>query len=441
MNGTKDARALPSGTTLAGTVARQFKRLRWGKIKARLAGPSRITARLIDRLARPWRYVALPSYTFLHPNQSVWSIAPAIYPVPPYGESAELEVRALPLAATPRTLFPAYRYDRPAPHLLGAPEFLAELAAWLPGHVGDGAGVAVVEAVLDRALLVRDAVYIAAPDGVRALYESVRVTDRFSTVLPSTAELRTVRHLATGPDPVFMSCIGSFNYGHFLTDDLTRLSLPRADGRTEMILTDHGALMNARREELLRIALAGHRFTVRIVDGNQPVEVAGLRYASRASRHPVLKSPDAIATMVERVMAGLPRADRSGWGDKLLIARTGVERRGLINLAEIVALLEERGFRVLDPMKASAAEQIAACAAARCIVGVMGAAMTNTVFASPGTHVIHLAPEGWLESYYWDLAAVRGHRYTAAYGPASGEGEPWMRPFRLDPALLREALR
>ena len=416
------------------------RRLRWDKVADRLSRPVGIARRLADRAIHGSRYVNLPSHV-LHPSHlSAWSIDPGLYPSPPAEESDALELRAVPLRSGPRLLFPPYRYERPAPRLLGDSAFLAELEPWMRIRVGDDAGVGVVEAILDRAILLRDAVYIASHDGVRSLYESARAADRGATVFPHPMELRTVRRLMTGPDPVFMGGIGGFNYGHFLTDDLTRLSLPRANGTTEFLLTDHGGLMNSRREELLRIALAKHCFSVRFLPGDVPVEVAGLRYASRASRHPVQKSPDAVATMVDRVMAGLPERWRAGSVEKLLIARTGVERRGLTNLPEITAMLAERGFQVLDPMTASAAEQIAACAGARCIVGVMGAAMANTVFARPGADVVHLAPEGWLEPYYWDLAAVRGHRYTAVYGPASGEGAPWMRPFHIDPADLRQAL-
>jgi hypothetical protein len=46
----------------------------------------------------------------------------------------------------------------------------------------------------------------------------------------------------------------------------------------------------------------------------------------------------------------------------------------------------------------------------------MGAAMTNTTFCAPNTDVIYLAPEGWMEPFYWDLANVVKQRYHVIYG-------------------------
>ena len=71
-------------------------------------------------------------------------------------------------------------------------------------------------------------------------------------------------------------------------------------------------------------------------------------------------------------------------------------------------------------------------AGAETVVGVMGASMANSIFSGTGTHVVHLAPEGWLEPFYWDLAASRGHRYTAYFGSVGGAvGAPHTLRFRL----------
>jgi capsular polysaccharide biosynthesis protein len=121
--------------------------------------------------------------------------------------------------------------------------------------------------------------------------------------------------------------------------------------------------------------------------------------------------------------------------------RRDMRGRSLVNMDAIRGLLERRGFSIVEPEELSIAHQAAAFASADVVVGVMGATLTNTVFCRPRTRVIHLAPEGWLEPFYWDLAAVRGHRYAACYGPALDGGPAHLSSFTLPEHSLLNALR
>jgi hypothetical protein len=42
--------------------------------------------------------------------------------------------------------------------------------------------------------------------------------------------------------------------------------------------------------------------------------------------------------------------------------------------------------------------------------------MTNTLFSAVGTKLLYLCPSGWIEPFYWDLAAMCGHDYGVFYG-------------------------
>ena len=71
----------------------------------------------------------------------------------------------------------------------------------------------------------------------------------------------------------------------------------------------------------------------------------------------------------------------------------------------------------------------------------MGAAMTNCLFAGPGAATLYLGPEGWIEPFYWDVAAVRGHRYMACYGPVQDPAVPaHLNSYTIDLAALERML-
>ena len=134
-----------------------------------------------------------------------------------------------------------------------------------------------------------------------------------------------------------------------------------------------------------------------------------------------------------------PPASRRG--AKLFVTRAAARGRGLANAAQVEQRFREAGFSVVDPDGMPFAEQAGLFAHAGAVAGVMGAAMTNSVFAAPGTPVLHLAPDGWLEPFYWDLAATRGHRYSACYGPLAEAGQPpHLSRFTMDMGLLDQAI-
>ena len=72
----------------------------------------------------------------------------------------------------------------------------------------------------------------------------------------------------------------------------------------------------------------------------------------------------------------------------------------------------------------------------------MGAAMTNTTFCAPNTDVIYLAPEGWMEPFYWDLANVVKQRYHVIYGINQKNNlEPHEKSFEIPLDSLASLLR
>ncbi|MGJ0120400.1 glycosyltransferase family 61 protein [Williamsia sp. MIQD14] len=408
-------------------LADNNQRLRW------------MLADLVDRALR--RHPAdLSDHVVEDFSRIALSMHPAMYDEETLHED---ESFVLGDAGVPTTeVFGRYTYGGPELHLYGEPLDAAEV--YERTRRVHPAGVAVREARFDEVILYRNAVYLRRDGVITALYESARSHDRVALQQPTAADLRLTRTLPDHPDTVYLGSPGSSNFGHWLTDDLSRAvaaAASTAPGTSpRWVMTDRGTLINQRRQESLGLALGEPDVEVTLVPFERPVVVRDVRYMSQPTLHPMRKSPDAIAASREAVVARLsPRP--VGPGTRLhILRRGGAAGRRIVNGAEIEELLARRGFVTLDPITASAREQAEACLRADVIVGVMGAAMVNSIFSPHGTSVIHLAASGWTEPYYADLAAACGHTYSCVYGPTVEAGSAWLVPFTIDVDEVERAL-
>jgi len=99
---------------------------------------------------------------------------------------------------------------------------------------------------------------------------------------------------------------------------------------------------------------------------------------------------------------------------RLFISRK--ENRRVINEDELVAVLTKFGFKSIAPESLSVAEQVALFAAAEVVIGVHGAALTNTVFCSPGTKVIEIFAPDYVNPCYRKLSSQVGLEYWEFIG-------------------------
>jgi capsular polysaccharide biosynthesis protein len=99
---------------------------------------------------------------------------------------------------------------------------------------------------------------------------------------------------------------------------------------------------------------------------------------------------------------------------RILISRK--ERRRVINEDELVAVLSEFGFKSIAPESLSVAEQISLFANAEVVIGAHGAALTNTVFCSPGTKVIEIFAPDYVNPCYRKLSSQVGLEYWEFIG-------------------------
>jgi capsular polysaccharide biosynthesis protein len=83
------------------------------------------------------------------------------------------------------------------------------------------------------------------------------------------------------------------------------------------------------------------------------------------------------------------------------------------NLHEIETLFSRHGFEIVDCGKMSVREQIRSTSSAPAIAGFHGAAMTNLLWANPGTPVLEIFTPGYLNACYEQISFHGGLRHTA----------------------------
>ncbi len=278
--------------------------------------------------------------------------------------------------------------------------------------------------MLYNATVFQNAIYLDVDDR-RIVYETYRSIDRGNHIQLVEGDFSQLVYAnEDGFLDFFLGSAGSHNYGHWLTDDLPRataLLKLRKLGITKPIRiwmpSYDEAMDNIRTASLTNILDNKIDFDIRTFDRQHAIRFDNLLFTTPCSYHPVLKNPFSI----DLVSNGVDYGINSETFDKIFILRRPGRWRSLVNMDEVQRFLAGRGFHCIDVETLSFERQAYVFSQAKIIVGCMGAAMANTIFAKPGTITIYLAPKGWAEPYYWDLAAIRRHQYFVCFGETTGD--------------------
>ena len=325
-------------------------------------------------------------------------------------------------------IYAAASYQRPIPVVDASPAFKDRLKQ-VYDNVNHACGT------VRRSILVRlTSTYLLGPviyvevNGVLALlFETYRPNDRGFVAAPHPRSvISTSSEYQSDPETccLFIGSAGSFNYGHWLVDDLPRLKAAyvlRArfpDRPIKIIFSVLGDAIDAVRRDCVEMYLSSmSNYSIEFLDHRIPYRIHNLFYASPVSMHPSTKSPDAIAWVAAQMAAPevnqRPPDER---GTRIFVTRRPPDSRTLLNHEEIAGFLSSHGFSVVDLVGLNFAQQLEIFRHAEVVVGCMGAGMTNTVLSTRPLIIVMLGPEGWIEPFYWDLAAVRGDKYVACYG-------------------------
>ena len=225
---------------------------------------------------------------------------------------------------------------------------------------------------------------------------------------------------------------GSGNYGHFLVE-----MLPIAYTASQhwprparfMVQAADPPLAGVMAECLDRLGIPAN---LRIVAGRTPVLVECLVIVEGLTDHGSYIAPLAMECL-DRLSANIP----AGTQENLFVTRGAVRTRKLRDEAAIMRRARARGFQCVAPGTLPFAAQVAAFKGARRIVGVMGATLSNLVFAPRGAQAFVLAPANMPDTFFWFICGLRGIRMIdlrCAGAPGQQDDTGWDGEVILDPA-------
>ena len=102
---------------------------------------------------------------------------------------------------------------------------------------------------------------------------------------------------------------------------------------------------------------------------------------------------------------------------KIYVTREDSNYRKIINEGDVVTLLIQKGYRVINPQLYEIEEQIEIFSNAEKIIAPHGSNLANIIFCKPGTEILEIAPsfndnEKTLEDRYLNLAMMNGLKHS-----------------------------
>ena len=201
------------------------------------------------------------------------------------------------------------------------------------------------------------------------------------------------------------------NYYHFMVDILPKLALAEQQHlfAEYPVLVDDAVRKMPSMLEALELVNQSKREII-FVESVESVQVKKLACISEISRVPfdllpgVRQIPEdfsisyqALACMRKYISEIVPKGEY----DKIYLARYKSGRPRLQNDEEIAMLCEKSGFQIVFPEKMTFTDQMSLFRGAHFIIGCAGAAMTNTLFAEPGTEVYMIVPKVYQNSFWY----------------------------------------
>ncbi len=229
---------------------------------------------------------------------------------------------------------------------------------------------------------------------------------------------------------------GAANYGHWMIEMLPMLHLALsrlADPRIGVLVHDVSEPMLGQimQQTLRRLGIEDRR--VRVSD-LEPVFVRELIMVEGMTEHGCYMSP-LVRDCHDRLAHGI-----AGRGvERVFLARGAGLGRNFADEAHMARLASERGYAVVSPAGLGLEGQIALMRDARLVAGVMGAAMTNLIYARAGCGAAVFAPAAMPDTFFWFIANLCGHRYREIRCAQSGAGD-WNRPLDLGFRSFRRVL-
>jgi capsular polysaccharide biosynthesis protein len=315
---------------------------------------------------------------------------------------------------------------------------------WRNGPTSDGSSICVVEG---PAFIEPDFGYVIR--GGRGLIEDSMTpnfehdTPPWKLAMPSPLDFRR-RRRSSGAHLVHFDAVVSlrhwweWNYYHFYFDVLSKLQLFDDAGvppDTPIVLGRYVSQLPFTRQILETGSLRERKWVIPDVENNTIVASDKIYYCR--TRRPFASRASFICQTM-----GTPAAQSETGIDRIYLTRSENASRRATNEADLLPVLAQYGFRMIDAGSLSIEEQMQTFSAARYVVALHGAGVTNVIFRSG-------APLGVLELHSrtypgpGDMTRIcdgLGFFHDQLAGDPTDNQDPQHADFQISPDSLRAAI-
>jgi capsular polysaccharide biosynthesis protein len=240
-------------------------------------------------------------------------------------------------------------------------------------------------------------------------------------------------------DCYYLDMLFSVNYGHWFLDELPRLvsALPHLPPDTKFIVSD--PVQEFKLKSLAALGITEERLIP--VKGYFETHCERLWFATPLCDGEWASTSPAVFRQIREALLQTYGGTRGPTPEKIFISRRGAASKRLINEDELLPMIEEFGFSVVQTEKLSLAQQVRTFSKVKVVLAAHGAGMTNILFSPPPALLLELqdvkfAPRRW----YWKVPSILGHHYSTMTGPVIRSRFQGDTDFTIHPDSLKQYL-
>jgi len=203
-------------------------------------------------------------------------------------------------------------------------------------------------------------------------------------------------------------------FSHWYPEALTQLyafeHLPINNSEMELVYVSPGS-EGLKSFEKQSFSLMGYEPDHVLREGSEAIHVSKgyiPSYIHLGARGPPYPSPKELKWVRQTITSNISFTDKNY--DKIYVSRQDVGRRCVDNFDEVLGLLEDKGFKIINPGETSLHKQVEIFSKADIIVGPHGGALMNIIFSTNST-LIELFQDEESNNHYFVLSNLVNIRY------------------------------
>jgi capsular polysaccharide biosynthesis protein len=200
---------------------------------------------------------------------------------------------------------------------------------------------------------------------------------------------------------------GEQNYGHWLIECLPKINyLNQLDDGFGVLVPNVSSQMNLVIDTSLKLSGAPADLMILKMDKSEIKRFQKLVIIDGLTNHGTYMAPQ-VVQFNNRLRDSVKGAGLK----KVLLLRDSPHRR-ISNIENLSTALKKFGFSIITPGKLNLKEQISVLKDADSVVGVMGAEMTNIVYANQNANILNIAPASMPDTFFHFISVHKNHLYN-----------------------------